>query len=160
VATGEGWDTGNPAGYIHGLLSEGMGPTEGLRQFKDDGGRINEGRWFDLYRSVATGEALTPELLARDPFAIPGPGDMGEWMAGTGGKYAWTVQMTLRDRETGLMFTQNVTHLSDVPVSAAQAQADMMADWSVPEDMSEYGVTTMGAIALRAWATVPFGGAG
>jgi hypothetical protein len=134
-----------------------VSPTEGLRLFREDGGRINDGRWFDLYHATYAGEANTPAMLGRDPFSVPGPDELGVWEAGAGGKYAWTVQMTLRDRDTGLMFTQQVTHMSDVPVSAAQAQADMMADWTVPEDMSAYGVTTMGAIALRAWQTVPFG---
>ena len=55
---------GNPAGYIRGLLNEGVGPTEGLRIYRDDGGAIQDSR-FPVRQGCLTGSAISASRQMR-----------------------------------------------------------------------------------------------
>lgn len=139
--------TGNPAGYIRGLLQEGTAPTAGLRAYREDGGRIQDSRWFSLYGQVADTAARLPEQLAIDPFNVPGPADYTTWSMGRGGQYMTQVEVQVVDRDTGLWFTKQHTYVTDEPHTAAEAEADAFAVFGDPDVENNYGETVMGALA-------------
>lgn len=155
---GSGYDAGNPAGFINALVSEGVAPSEGLDIFRQAGGQIRDSRWFDLYGQIATSNYNEPGVQAYNPLQIPNADLYGEWAAGSGGKFATSVDITMLDRENGFYFTQKATYMSDQAHTPEEAQSAILSQFSDPEDMSNYGVTTMGAIATAFWQTVPFNG--
>ena len=149
--------TGNPAGFIRGLIAEGMRPTEGLREYKAVGGRIQESRWFALYQQVYNTYADRPAQLGLDPFAIPGTGNYETWRLGKGGQYATQVQIQVVDRDTGDFLTKQHTYVTDVPHTAADAEADAFAMFGDPDVENQYSETVMGALAVTFAQTVPYG---
>lgn len=148
--------TGNPAGYIRGLLSEGIGPTAGLRAFREAGGAIQDGRWFDLYGVVGDTAARVPASLALDPYNVPGPADFENWRMGKGGQYATQVEVTVRDRDTGDYFTKQHTYITDQPHTPAEAESDAFDVFGDPDSESTYGETVLGALAVNFYTTTPY----
>lgn len=147
----------NPAGYIRSLIADGVGPTAGLRAFREDDGRINDGRWFNLYREVNDALNREPQWLGLDPTSLPGPGEYSTFAAGQGGKYVTTVEMQMIDRGTGLWFTQKTEFWTDEPHTPEEAEADALASWADPDAQRQYEVTVVGAVAVHLWQTVARG---
>lgn len=148
----------NVAGYIRGLQAEGVGPTEGLRIFRDEPfGHIQDSRWFDLYKSVAQTIESEPAVLGLDPFSTPAPGEYGRFQLGTGGQYVSTVELQMIDRDTGEWFVQKVEYWSQEPHTPAEAEDALLADWADPDAQDTYGVTVMGAVTVNVWQTMPVG---
>jgi hypothetical protein len=153
----EGPSNGNPAGYIRGLLNEGVAPTRGLDLYREGGGRIQDSRWFDLYKEVNSTYADRPGMLGLDPYSVPGPTDFETWSLGRGNQYATQVQLQVIDRDTGLWFTKQHTYVTDEPHTAADAEADAFALFGDPDTENQYGETVMGALAVTFAQTVPYG---
>lgn len=147
----------NPTGFIKDLISEGTLPTEGLDIFREAGGRINDARWFEMYRSTAETLANEPAYLALDPTALPSPSDYAEAAFGRGGQYATQVVVQMRDVETGLWHDQLALYVTDEPHTPEEAQAWAMGTFGDPDDEETYEVNVMGALALHVWTTVPYG---
>lgn len=153
-----GVPSSNVAGYIRGLISEGVGPTEGLRIFKDEPfGHIRESRWFDLYREVNDTIAREPQWAGLDPFSTPAPGEYGTFEAGQGGKFVTTVEMQMIDRGTGLWFTQKAEYWTSEPHTPAEAEDWALSTWSDSDLEAQYSTTVMGALAVHLWQTTPLG---
>lgn len=152
----EGFPTGNPAGFIRGLIQEGEGPTAGLRIFRDAGGAIQDSRWFELYGQVNDTIARVPETLGLDPFAVPSPGEYEVWNLGSGNQYMTQVEVQIRDRDTGLWFTKPHTFVTDEPHTAADAEEDAFATYGDPDTENNYGETVMGALAVTFATTLPY----
>lgn len=148
---------GNPAGYIRGLINDNIRPTAGLDMYREDGGKIMDGRWFALYQQVNSTYADRPEMLGLDPFSVPGPTDLETWNLGRGGQYATQVQIQVIDRDTGLWFTKQHTYVTDEPHTAADAEADAFAMFGDPDTENQYGETVMGALAVTFAQTIPYG---
>lgn len=153
---GDARSTGNPAGYIRGLLNEGTGPTEGLRQFRDNGGSIQDSRWFDLYGQVNATLADRPGALGLDPFNVPSPGEYETWSLGRGNQFMTQVEIQIRDRDTGLWFTKQHTFVTNDPHTAEDAEDDAFDLFGDPDTENNYGETVMGALAVTFAKTVPY----
>lgn len=151
-----GFPTGNPAGFIRGLINEGEGPTAGLSIFRDAGGHIQDSRWFELYGQVNDTIARVPEALGLDPFSTPGPSDYTEWSLGRGGQFMTQVEVQIRDRDTGLWFTKQHTYVTDEPHTPAEAEEDAFAMFGDPDVENTYGETVMGALAVTFAQTIPY----
>lgn len=157
MATDDGFPTGNPAGYIRGLINEGVGPTEGLRFFREDQGAIQDSRWFALYGQVNDTINRIPDALGVDPYSAPGPENYTTWALGRGDQYMTQVEVQVLDRDTGLWFTKQHTYVTDEPHSAADAEEDAFAMFGEPDVENTYGETVMGALATTFARTVPYG---
>ena len=156
--TGGGFDLGNPSSFIRGLIEEGTGKAEGLDLFRSFGGEIRDSRWSALYDQVLNVVDQAPEVLGRDPFALPGPNDYETLEAGTGGRFVTDVSVQMVDRDTGLYMTRQYSHWTIDPHTPAEAEAaafDVFGDEDVQES---YGETMMGAVATSIYFTTPFGG--
>lgn len=147
---------GNPSGYIRSLIQSDVGPTEGLRNFRDAGGSIQDSRWFDLYHQVDATLADNPTALGLDPLSLPGPGDYTTWALGRGGQYMTQVEVQVRDRDTGFFLTKQYTYVTDQPHTAAEAEDDAFDLFGDPDTENAYGETVMGAIAVTFAQTVPY----
>lgn len=146
--------TGNPAGFIKGLIGDEVGPTAGLRAFREAGGEIQDSRWFDLYGQVSDTLAREPGVLAFEPGALPGPSDYGVWsVKGPGGQYATQVEVQIRDRDTGNWYTKQHTYITDDPHTPEEAEADAFDMFGDPDTENDYGETVMGALAVHLWRT-------
>lgn len=148
--------TYNPSGYIASLISAGEGPTAGLRIFRDDGGHIQDSRWFQLYGQVAQSIANEPNVLGLDPYSVPGPSDYNSFASGQGGRYVTTLDIQMIDRGTGLWFTQKAQYWTNDPHSPAEAMAWAMANYADVDSQDTYEVTVMGALAVNVSVTTPF----
>lgn len=146
----------NVAGYIRGLIGEGVGPTEGLRIFRDEPfGHIQDSRWFQLYREVDATMAGEGSAIGLDPSSLPNPNDYGEFAAGAGGQYVTSVNLQMIDRQTGDWFTQSAEYWTTDPHTPEEAEDYLLANWSDPDLQAQYGVTVMGATAINLWRTTP-----
>jgi hypothetical protein len=64
MATPEPIDfTVGPLPYIRGLINAGVGPTEGLRQFREAGGAIRTQRWFGAFGELQAEAAVRPQVV-------------------------------------------------------------------------------------------------
>lgn len=156
----DGFDTGNPAGFVRGLIAEGESATSGLSIFREAGGEIRDSRWYALYSNVNDTLARESQAVALDPFTVPGPTDYAEWEAGRGGQYATQVEIQIVDRDTGLWFTKLHTYITDEPHTPAEAEADAFDVFGDPDIQNDYGETVMGALATSVFLTTPFGTSG
>lgn len=146
--------TSNPSGYIKGLIGEGVNPTPGLRAFREDGGQIQDSRWFELFGQVRDTLNRVPDVLDFEPGALPGPADYGTWtVKGQGGQFATQVEVQIRDRDTGLYYTKQHTYITDEPHTPEEAEDDAFAVFGDPDTENEYGETVMGALATGLWRT-------
>lgn len=157
MAAGDIESTGNPAGYIRGLLAEEIGPTAGLRAYREAGGAIQDSRWFNLYHAVEDTAARYPEQLGIDPFSVPGPADYTTWQLGKGGQYMTQVEVTVVDRDTGDWYTKQHTYVTDQPHTAAEAEEDAFGVFGDADVENAYGETVMGALATTFARTTAYG---
>lgn len=151
-----GFDTGNPAGFIKGLLAEGESATSGLSIFREFGGTIRDSRWYSLYSQVSDTVAREPAMLALDPFTLPSPSDYGEWSTMRPGQFASQVEIQVIDRDTGIWYTKQHTYITDEPHTPAEAESDAFAMFGDPETENSYGETVMGALTVHLWKTVGY----
>lgn len=151
--------TGNPSGFIRGLLAEGEGPTAGLQIYRDAGGAIQDSRWFSLYSQVANTAADLPESLALDPYSLPAGSDYETWSLGRGGQFMSQVELQIYDRDTGEILSRQYTYVTDDPHTAAEAEADAFDLFGDPETQNDYGETVLGAITTTMATTVAYGSA-
>jgi len=149
---------GNPSGFIRALQAEGEGPTAGLRIFRDAGGKIQDSRWFDLYRQVADTLARIPQSLGLDPYSVPGPGEYTQWSLGRGNQFMSRVEVKVLDRDTGDYYTKWHTYVTDEPHTMVEAEDDAFAMFGDPDTENAYGETVMGALTVTMAKTVPYGG--
>lgn len=61
-----------PVPYIYNLITEGVGPTAGLRAFREAGGSVRTQRWFHAYGEIQAAIARRPAVEALGPNAVPG----------------------------------------------------------------------------------------
>lgn len=61
-----------PIPFIYNLLTEGVGPTAGLRAFRAAGGAIRTQRFFHAYGEVAAAVSRRPMVERLPPEAVPG----------------------------------------------------------------------------------------
>ncbi len=158
MATDEfpGPSTGNPAGFIRGLLNEGENQTNGLDIYRQAGGHIQDSRWAQLYRQVASTYADRPAQLGLDPFSIPGAGDYETWEFGKGGQFATQVQIQVFDRDLGQFVTKQYTHVTNVPHTAAEAEQAAIDQFDPENTGADYNEIMMGAVATSFATTVPY----
>lgn len=157
MATDDIPSTGNPSGYIRGLLSEEIGPTAGLAAFREAGGAIQDSRWFALYSQVASTQSNLPESLALDPYSTPGAGDYEEWALGKGRQYMSQVELQIYDRDTGEILSRQYTYVTDEPHTAIEAEQDAFDLFGDPETQNDYGETVLGALTTTMARTVAYG---
>lgn len=149
--------TGNPSGFIRGLLGEEVGPTAGLRAYREAGGAIQDSRWFSLYSQVSSNIAAQPEMLALDPYSVPSESDMGTWQLGRGGGYLSTVNVQIYDRDTGFLIDKTHFYVTDEPHTAADAEADAFDMFGDPDTENNYGETVLGALQTGTFRTIAYG---
>ena len=148
----------NPAGFMAGLVQEGESAASAYQIFHDAGGHMQESRWNLLYGQVANTVAQTPEMLALDPFQLPGPADYGEFQSGAGGKYATSVDLQLFDRDLGAYITNRVTYFSADPHTPAEAAQWAINNFDPANTGADYNQILDGALAVHLWKTVPYEG--
>lgn len=151
--------TGNPSGFIRGLLGEEVGPTAGLVAFREAGGAIQDSRWFSLYSQVANTAADLPASLALDPFSLPSGDDYETWALGRGGQYMSQVELQVYDRDTGEILSRQYTYVTDEPHTAAEAELDAFDLFGDPDTQNDYGETVLGALTTTMATTVAYGSA-
>lgn len=61
-----------PIGFLYNLIREGVGPTAGLRAYREAGGSIRTQRWFQAYGEVAAAVQRRPAVEGLSPGAVPG----------------------------------------------------------------------------------------
>lgn len=149
--------TGNPSGFIRGLLGEEVGPTAGLRAYREAGGAIQDSRWFSLYSATSNTVAGLPESLALDPYSLPSGDDYEVWALGRGGQYMSQVEVQVYDRDTGNILTKQHTYVTDEPHTAAEAELDAFDQFGDPDVENAYGETVLGALTTTMATTVAYG---
>lgn len=153
----EGLSTGNPAGFIRGLIQEGEGPTAGLSIYREAGGAIQDSRWFELYGQVANTVGDRPEMLGLDPFLPPNPGEYETWALGRGDQFMTQVDVLVFDKDIGSWLTMPATYVTDEPHSAEEAESWAWDNFDPNNTGSDINQTMYGAIATTFASTVPYG---
>lgn len=156
--SGDAFLSGNPAGYIADAIGRGQNATSALNDFRSDGGRFTTGDWYRLYGEVGAGldnESIAADL---DPYGMPGGGDYAEWAMGGGDRYATSINVYFRDRDTGTIGTKQYDYISDDPHTPAEAAAAAWDEYGDPENSNLYGQTLVGWSVKNVYQTVPWVG--
>lgn len=149
----------NPSAYIKELIEQGVGPTQGLKDFRGDDGEITDSRWFKLFGEVNGLLDREDQILGLAGGSVPPPELYGSFEAGSGGQYVTTVEIQMIDRGTGDWYTQQYQYWTADPHTPEEAQDDAWAMFGDADTESQYEQTMMGAVAVSFWRTTPFGGA-
>lgn len=151
-------DLGNIAGYVKDLVESGFSSNQAYQAFVGDGGGIAESTFNRLYGFVSDSIARNDTWAALNPYQVPEPGDFGEVAMGGGGSFYATVEVIVRDRETGqLMTTWGGYHSAD-PFAPIEAASSVIADYGDPDAQSRYGVQVIGFGQVNMYNTVPWRG--
>lgn len=153
-----GVNIGNPVGYIADYISQGIGPTAALRDFREQGGAIGNDTWFNLYGEVNANTINASEVQSLDPFLLPNPNAYSTWALGRSeGEYISTVKVYSRDvgsTETG---TTTLYYKTSTPHTPAEAIANASQDFIDNQDAAEggYGQVFVGAAIDNMYVTTP-----
>ena len=139
---------GNPAGFIRALQAAGEGPTAGLQMFRDAGGKIQDSRWFGLYRQVADTLEATPGALGLDPFSLPAPHEYVPWDLGPGDQFMTQVDVQLMNTADGTFVTKPATYVTDEPHTPEEAEDWAIAKFDPLNTGSPFSQTIMGALTV------------
>lgn len=157
---GNGPSTGNIAGFIKGLIDEGVGPTEGRQLYRDAGGTVSNGAWSRLYGETydALQRSTTAGSLELDQ--LPDPSQYATWSMGKGGKYATQVNLFSRDTGTNDITPHNYTYITSSPHTPQEAIDEAWSIFFNPETLDINGTgagqVPLGATIQNVYQTVPY----
>lgn len=155
--------TGNPASYIINSIQQGLGRTATLRQYRADGGKIDNNIWSALFGQVQSDLQNRPELrnLSRSE-QIPRENHT-PWMVteGKAGRFAYHGYVQVEHRDVaidGRVFytttSEYHTIFSDEILSRASAEANIIDDFNDTANVGNSPVRAVGAIVYAAYETV------
>ena len=149
-------EVGNPAGWIANAIREGMSSRAALAEYRNEGFHIGNQRFRAIYNTVNASLDLQQRFIGNDPDAILGRNDLGEWVAGQGGKYAYQAIIYQRDRDTNLVLHTDYTVMSDVPLSMNQALNSALGDFAANADVTQSGggAAIEGGRVVNGWYTI------
>lgn len=158
----DGFDTGNPAGFIRSAIFGESNQSEAYDLFHSFGGHMQESRFNQLYQNVSDTMARESESLGLDPFQVPGPAAYSEWATKTPGLYATQVELQVFDKELeneqgkmGAWITMQTTYVTAVPHTPAEAE-QWADDTFNPENTgTNANQVVYGGVAIHFWKTVP-----
>lgn len=146
-------DRVGPLGFIEAMLGKGIGPTEGLRMYREAGGAIRTQRWFSAYGELAA-ELARRDMVQAAPLNRPPTGEEISTVASARpGAYLYRGGVMVVDRETGLVMTLPGSVRSQRLVNYGTAIAQMLAP--VEESQENYGFTALGAFITGVRELVP-----
>ncbi len=104
-----------------GAILAGQSASEGLRLFRQAGGRIADRTWYrltgELQAMLARREGIYDEPLNRRPIAT----EIQTWEKWRGRGYIQQVEVLVRDRDTGEIISVPYSHMTRALVSRKQA---------------------------------------
>lgn len=109
------------AGFIREAAQRGLVATQALSEFRGAGGSIRTQNFYREWGSIVQSQALEAGWTTRDLNRLPRAELMGEWHAGTPGRYAYRGTFDVTDNATGLAMQRHWTIISDRPISPATA---------------------------------------
>lgn len=156
----DGPSTGNIAGFIKGLIDEGVGPTEGRQLYRDAGGRVGNDAWSRLYGETYDALQRSTTAGALDLDTLPSPEQYATWSMGRGNRYATQVNLFTRDTGSNDVGKMNYTYITDAPHTPQEA-IDAAWDQFFSADQlavegSGAGQVPLGATIQNVYQTVPY----
>lgn len=153
---GGGVNIGNRAGYVAGLIREGLSANKILSTLREAGAGMQRAAGLRLVGQVRDSLARSPEIQAMRGDQLPTGDQYGTWAMGRGGQYATNVAIYSIDRGSGVALTSFFTHVTNephTPEEAAQAGIDLYTDAGADD---RYGQRVVGALPGNMWQTVPY----
>lgn len=147
---------GNRAGYIAGLLREGMSANGILRTLADNGAGIQRQAGLRLVAQVRDTIQRTPDLQSLRGNALPGAEKYGTWAMGRGGQFATNVAVFSQERESGVSIKSFFSHVTNEPHTPEEAANAAIQSFTDDDAESRYGQRVTGALPGAMWQTVPF----
>lgn len=104
----------NASLYARFTLVQNISAREGLRLFRQAGGRIGNQRWFELVRSIRSEFGQRVNELEGNFMATPAANEIQTWENLTRKGYFQQVNILLRDRDTGELTVKAYTGIGRV----------------------------------------------
>ncbi len=149
------FDVGNPAGFIRSAIAGELNQTEAYDAFHAFGGHLQESTFNTIFKNTVATIGQTPEMLALDPFQVPGPADYGEWATNTPGLYATQVQIQVYDQDLQDWLTLQSTYITSDPHTPSEAEQWAVDTFDPRNTGTNENQVMGGAIAVHLWKTVP-----
>lgn len=153
----------NPLPLIYNLITEGTGPTEGLRQFREAGGAIRTQRWYAAFGETQLEIATRGVLQAAPVDRPPTPAEITPRQTNKPGGFLYRVgviasrtavdPVTGLARETTSIEWQSIRTQQLIDLAAAQAQAE--ANFGVGAEAGPYGGSVIGSFVSAVNELVP-----
>ncbi len=157
-----GWasSTGNIAGFIADLILRGTTPTSGLSEFRDAGGRIGNGRWFEIWNDTKSAVENKADMIGLPGHRRPDDSMFSPWSTKRPGEYGYQISITTYDRDSGSIIQRQHTQFYDQKVSIDKAINDSLDQ--ITNDEGTIGTETtevvLGATLSNLYITVPIEG--
>lgn len=151
---------GNIIGAIAKWIGTGSSQTAALRDFRAAGGAIRTQTWGQLWRNTA-GTIRNRESIAQlATNRRPSEDQFSPWATTNPGKYAYQVNVVVRDRDSGITTSRPYTFFSADRVTPNKAIADALNTYvDGIEESEEYeGEQIEGAVLTGLFRTVAIEG--
>ena len=153
----------NPLPLIYNYIAQGIGPTEGLRQYREAGGAIRTQRWFAAFGETQLEIATSGIVQQAASDRPPNPDEITPRQSTKPGGYLYRtgvlVSRTAVDPITGA--SREVTSIEWQSIRTAQlidyaaAQLAAEANFGVGGDAGPYGGSVVGSFVSAVNELVP-----
>jgi hypothetical protein len=149
-----GTPVGNPAGYMADAWERGLSGRAALQEFRDAGGAMRDSYFRELYAQV--GDSLTRRGSIGDVgmYDIPDPNQYSTWSMGKGGQFATQVEVSFRDKDTGIFGTKDFTYVTDEAHTKFEAESAAWDEYADPDNADEYDQVAQGTRTINMYQTV------
>lgn len=142
-----------PLGIIEALVKSGVGPTEGLRQFRSKGGAIRDSRWFQAFGELQAELARRDFVRAAPINRLPTGEEISPITARKHGAYIYRGAVMVVERDTDQIVSLPASVRSQKLITYKTAIAMMQTQ--ITDTGSPPGMTVIGAYVSGVRELIP-----
>lgn len=132
---------------------EGVSANQAYREFREAGGQLRRATFLSAFRQVRQGETEPGTEVGRPLNAKPAASDVMHFETQTGTGYLQSVDVWVRDRETGEVYTVPASVQTDFLMRRADVVATVLEKYQA--NAERYGEQVIGATYSTTYLMAP-----
>ena len=142
-----------PLGLIQSLIGQGVSATEGLRQYRQEGGAIRTQRWYRAFGEMQAEIATRERVMAAPVRSVPSGAEIVRVESARPGAYLYRGGVMAFDRSTGEVEIRPASIRSRTLMRYDEAMAAMAEQLEAHAET--YGISVVGSFVTAVRELVP-----